>query len=291
MGGDITVQSEHGKGSAFTVRLPLQVQDPASVLPSPVPAAAGQDGRPKLLVIDDDPIVHDLMRRFIEVDGFQVVSAMSGDEGLALAREHRPAAITLDVVMPHSDGWSVLSALKADPELADIPVIMMSMMEQRDIGYTLRAAEYLTKPIDRDRLNQVLRRYRNGTAHPRVLIVDDDAGNREVLRRSMAAEGWEIDEATNGKDALGHVGASRPSVILLDLLMPEMDGFEFVAALRDTPEGRSIPVVIITARDLTVQDRDRLNGFVDAVMQKGAYSQQQLLSEVRERLTAAIATP
>jgi len=290
MGGDITVQSQLGKGSAFTINLPIEVVEQQAAPPvATVPRlATPDDGRPKVLVIDDDPVVHDLMRRFIEGEGFQVVTAASGEEGLALARTIHPNAITLDVVMPHMDGWTVLAALKADPELADIPVIMLTMMEQRDIGYTLRATDYLTKPVDRDRLSGVLAKYRNGAESPRVLIVDDDAVTREVLRRVLETEGWLIDEASDGWAAMERVEAAKPSLILLDLLMPGMDGFEFVAALRKRPDGQSIPVVIITARDLTAEDRQRLNGSVDAVMQKGAYSQEELLLDLRERLAATL---
>ena len=176
----------------------------------------------------------------------------------------------------------MLTALKGDAALADIPVIMLTIVEEREMGYALGAADYLTKPIERDRLISVLRKY--GGAGQRVLVVDDDQATRETLRRPMEAEGWLVDEAGDGQAALDRVAASRPALIILDLLMPEMDGFEFLGELRQRTEWRSIPVVVLTARDLSAQDRDRLNGRVDAVLQKASYTPNDLLAELRDRL-------
>ena len=239
-----------------------------------------------MLVIDDEAAVRDLMQRFLTREGFHVVVAAGGEEGLRRARELRPDAITLDVMMPGMDGWAVLSALKGDPSVADIPVIMLTIVDDRNLGYALGASEYLTKPIDRERLVAVLTKYRRDLP---VLVVDDDAGVRQLLRRMLEPAGYTVVEAANGREALERLREAAPGVILLDLMMPEMDGFEFVAEVRRHEALRAIPIVVITARDLSREDHERLNGYVHAILQKGAYSRDQLLTEVRELVAASVA--
>jgi signal transduction histidine kinase/DNA-binding response OmpR family regulator/HAMP domain-containing protein len=298
MGGDIGVASEPGRGSTFTIRLPAivgpttaAVAPAAPVAPDGEPTPPAPAAGPLVLAIDDDPTVHDLLRRFLQPEGYQVVSATTGEEGLRLAETLAPAAVTLDVLMPHLDGWAVLAALKANPALAEIPVIMLTIVEERNLGYTLGAADYLTKPIARDRLLGVLAKHCPEARARAVLVVDDDAATREVVRRTLASDGWTVDEAPNGRVALDRVAAERPALILLDLMMPEMDGFAFLAALRERPEGRAIPVVVLTARELSAADRQRLNGYVSAIIQKGAYSRDELLAELRERLREVVRRP
>jgi len=237
-------------------------------------------------VIDDEAAVRDLMQRFLTKEGFRVVTAAGGEEGLRRARELRPDAITLDVMMPGMDGWAVLSALKADPDVADVPVIMLTIVDDRNLGYALGASDYLTKPIERDRLVTVLKQHRRDRP---VLVVDDDAGLRQLLRRMLEPEGYAIAEAENGRVALERLRDVSPSVILLDLMMPEMDGFEFVAELRRHEAWRAIPVVVITARDLSRDDHERLNGYVQKILQKGEHGRDQLLSEVRELVATSVA--
>ncbi|MGH8678660.1 MAG: response regulator, partial [Burkholderiales bacterium] len=188
-------------------------------------------------------------------------------------------------MMPGMDGWSVLSKLMADPELADIPVIMLTIVDDKRRGYTLGASEYLTKPIDRERLIAVLTKYRRDLP---VLVVDDDAGTRSLLRRILEAEGYTVIEAENGRAALDRMGERAPGAILLDLMMPQMDGFEFLSALHEREAWRQIPVVIVTAKDLTAEDHERLNGSVIRILQKGAYAQEDLLTEVQALLAASI---
>jgi hypothetical protein len=288
MGGDISVASEPGRGSAFTIRLPANVTGPAAEQESPaVPAGEGvAAGATTILVIDDDAAIRDLMQRFLAKEGFRVVTAAGGEEGLRLARELAPAAITLDVMMPGLDGWAVLSALKADADLADIPVIMLTIVDDRNLGYALGAAEYLTKPIDRERLLAVLRRYRHDLP---VLVVDDDAELRELVRRLLEREGYTVVEAENGRAALARVEEAAPGLIVLDLMMPEMDGFEFLTELRGHESRRAIPVIVVTAKDLTAEDHRRLNGSVERILQKGAYSREALLGEVRDLVAASAA--
>jgi CheY-like chemotaxis protein len=286
MGGDITVASEAGRGSTFTVRLPAVVSDPGAPAGEEAAAPAAGAGAATVLVVDDEPAVRDLMQRFLGREGFRVVGAAGGEEGLRLARQIRPDVITLDVLMPGLDGWAVLSALKGDPALADIPVIMLTIVDDRNLGYALGATDYLIKPPDRDRLLAVLRRSQRGRP---ILVVDDDAALRALLRRSLEREGYTVVEAENGRVALRRLAESRPGLILLDLMMPEMNGFEFLAECRLHPEWRAIPVVIVTAKDVSAEDRRRLNGWVEAVLLKGAAPQDALLAEVRELVATNVA--
>jgi CheY-like chemotaxis protein len=242
-----------------------------------------------VLVIDDDPTVHDLVNRFLGKEGFKVVTASNGAEGLKLAREIHPQAITLDVMMPGMDGWNVLTQLKKEPDLAEIPVIMMTMIDNRNIGYALGAADYLLKPIDRQQLTNTLHKYQLELKSNSVLIVEDDPDIREITRRQLETENWEILEAENGLKALEILAHKIPGLIILDLMMPEMDGFEFVHELRKQPQWREIPVVVVTAKELTEEDCEQLNGYVERIFQKSCYERENLLEEVHGFLLQAIA--
>jgi CheY-like chemotaxis protein len=287
MGGDITVESEAGKGTAFTVAVPAEVREggaaPVTDETRPVAAGAGL-----ALVIDDDVAARELLQRTLVKEGFEVREATSGDEGLRLAKELQPDVITLDVMMPGMDGWAVLAKLKADPTLADIPVIMLSMLDDHKMGYALGAADYLIKPIQADRLAGVLAKYRNGSSPASVLVVEDDATTRKMLRRVLEKQDWQVDEAENGRVALQRIEKAMPELILLDLMMPEMDGFEFVTALRRNEGWRAIPVVVITSKDITAEDRARLNGNVVKILEKGAYNRDGLMAEIQTLVSARV---
>jgi CheY-like chemotaxis protein len=212
----------------------------------------------------------------------RTIVAADGDEGLRLARESKPDLIFLDVMMPRMDGWAVLTALKADPQLADIPVVMLTIVNETEMGYTLGAVEYLTKPIDRDRLTAVVGKYRPTLGQGEVLIVEDDDATRQVLRRSLVKQGWSATSAPNGRLALQAIGKGpAPSLILLDLMMPEMDGFEFLGELRKHSSWESIPVVVLTSKDLSGDERSWLTGKVERILQKGAFHRDALLHEIR----------
>jgi signal transduction histidine kinase/CheY-like chemotaxis protein len=281
LGGSITAGSELGRGSTFEVRLPQRAPEPREERALAGSERAGSGAGATVLVIDDDPAALDLVGRFLRGEGFGVITASGGEEGLRLARERRPDIITLDIVMPHVDGWAVLSELKADPALADTPVILMSMTDDRNLGYALGASEYLTKPVDWDRLGSALRRHAHEGKESLALVVDDEAQAREVLRRGLERAGWRVAEAENGRSALECMAQASPHLILLDLMMPEMDGFEFVAKLREHESWCSIPVILITAKDITPEDRKRLEGRVSRILQKGSYGREDLLAEIR----------
>jgi signal transduction histidine kinase/CheY-like chemotaxis protein len=293
MGGDVSVESTMGEGSIFTVRLPARVKRPvkeATIVPTTAAAlglttahAAPEDpsapSKGTVLVIDDDPNACELMVRSLSKEGFRVLTATEGVDGLRLAREFHPHVITLDVLMPGMDGWSVLRELKADPKLSAIPVIMITMADDRSTGYALGASDYLTKPIDRERLAASVRRYRQGSQG--VLVVEDDDDTREMMVRTLGNDGWAVRAAANGRLALDRVRESVPELILLDLMMPEMDGFEFIAHLRENEAWRSIPVVVLTAKDITPEDHLRLQGNVRKVFRKASFSRDELIEEIR----------
>jgi PAS domain S-box-containing protein len=287
MGGGISVQSEPGHGSTFTIRLPANIvgidaDDAAPVTAPRIRAAATPHAARLIVVADDDPTGREVVARFLEREGFSVALADGGREALRLVREMHPAAVTLDVIMPDLDGWTVLAAIKGDPTLADIPVILVTIVDEKNRGYLLGAAEYLVKPVDREKLIQVLRRI-CGSVCGRLLLVDDDEIVRRQMRLQLQHSGWDISDAENGRIALARLHEARPDAIILDLIMPEMDGFEFLEEMRGRAEWRDIPVVVVTSKDLTAEDRRRLNGRVERIIHKTG--RDETLHEVRGTLT------
>lgn len=277
MGGRISVVSEAGVGSTFTFYLPL------AVVPGPAPLPVGD--RPLVLVIDDDPVARDLITRALERDGLAVISGSTGEEGLRFAREMQPAAITLDVLMPGMDGWTVLGALKADPETAAIPVVLVSAVNDRSHAFSLGASDFVNKPVERPRLMAALRRYTTTPWTAPVLVVEDDDFTRETVRRMLERENIPVLEAANGKLALERIAERRPALILLDVMMPEMDGFGFMSQLGRNPDLATIPVVVMTALDLSKEDRARLGASVEHVLRKGRTTPEELVREVRRHAT------
>ena len=289
MGGTLSVTSQPQTGSTFTVSLParpLPAPAPVEAAAPAAPAPASASTAPTVLVIDDDPNTRDLMVRFLLKEGFSPHTAADGRHGLQLARQLRPALITLDVMMPEVDGWSVLGALKNDPALAAIPVITVTLTEERDRGFTLGAAEFLTKPVDFGRLSSLLREYCPSPDDRPILVVEDDEISRHLLRRNLEKEGYPVALAANGREALDVIRLRLPAVILLDLMMPEMDGFAFVQAVRERRDMKGVPIIVLTAKDLTEEDRRRLTGGVAVILQKQTLAPEDLQRELRAALAA-----
>jgi PAS domain S-box-containing protein len=302
MGGEITVDSVEGEGSTFTVKLPTRVREDNANNVDELQVDrsledtlhgdldfAGEDGA-VVVAIDDDPKVIEIISRMLAKEGIFVHGARFGEEGIALARELRPAAITLDVMMPEMDGWAVLAKLKSDPELADIPVVMLTIVDDARMGIALGAAEYLLKPIDRAQLVRTVGRFCTSSGSGRVLVVDDDENVRDVMSRSLISEGFVVDTAINGLEALKMLDVAPPDVILLDLMMPEMDGFEFVEAVQRVPEWRQLPIIVVTAMELTAADHARLHGSIQRILKKGSYTLFELEDHIRRLVRRGISS-
>ena len=300
LGGDIRVSSELGKGSTFTIELPRIAS--AVLAPSGLGGAGdsqsaansaiktdvirggkirGEAIRGTVLAIDDNPDALDLISRSLSKDGYRVIMATSGEAGLVLARSHRPDIITLDVMMPQMNGWQVLAAIKADVHLSTTPVVLLSVVENNEIAMALGATDCLTKPIDWGKLQVCLDRLLPRNDPDRILVVEDDPASSELVTRILQKDGWRIEKASNGREAFACMEASPPSLVLLDLMMPEMDGFELVARLRTHPTLSKIPVLVLTSKMLTPEDHARLNGRVLDVLSKGSTERNDLLEAVR----------
>jgi PAS domain S-box-containing protein len=301
MGGSIRVESTVGQGSDFIVMLPTRVEQQhlglekeARVEPAPsqqpshdvkveteiVETIDSLSAHNTVLVIDDEASARELLKKRLESEGCSVLLAKNGAEGLALAAKHKPALITLDVMMPGMDGWTVLRRLKADDTLKDIPVVMISMVGNRAMSYSLGAVESLQKPVDRDKLSALVKKYASSEAKT-ALVVEDDPAARATIARTLKAEHWEVQEAENGKIALEKTEKQRFAIILLDLMMPVMDGFEFLERLRSSkhPSAES-PVIIVTAMELNAEDRRRLQSNVHDVVQKSGEDVENALEEI-----------
>jgi CheY-like chemotaxis protein/two-component sensor histidine kinase len=302
MGGDITVSSEVGVGSTFTLTLPREVSEVVTangeshalpVMSAAITEPSDPEGMPvvaargTVLIIDDDPASADLVRRHLQTEGFKAVVAYSGEQGIELAQQLAPDAITLDVMMPGLDGWDVLQSIKSDPVLCSTPVVMMSVLDNRLLARSLGASGWLHKPLHKPELKQLLSAIQSsgGPEPSRLLVVEDEPANAEWLRKLLERRGWLVVHAANGHEALAEIARVRPSLILLDLMMPEMDGLQFLERLRLNPLAASIPVVVLTAKDLTPEDHRRLHGRVADVLSKGSITAVALVEQINAILS------
>jgi CheY-like chemotaxis protein/nitrogen-specific signal transduction histidine kinase len=292
LGGDVTATSRSGVGSTFVLTLPASEMQPTEALVGEATTQGRGRTQATVLVVDDEPAAQHIIGSHLAHDGFRLLYAASGQEALALAREHQPDAITLDIMMPQGDGWSVLHALKGDPELASIPVVLVTANPDRGLGFELGATAFLTKPVDRDDLIEVLRRCCAGRAHGMVLVVEDDTATCELTERTVEKLGYRAALTANGREAIAWLeGNATPVVILLDLLMPEMDGFAFLEWLRIRPESRDIPVIVVTAKELTLEERHLLSQMTQQVITKGQSGHVDLSQAIRDVLARKAPAP
>jgi signal transduction histidine kinase/CheY-like chemotaxis protein len=285
-GGEVMVQSVAGQGSTFTLRLPIEAKKSAEVPALELPRTGLPDPmRPLILVVEDNPEAAEILARHLEAGGFQMRVARTGAEALAMARDLLPVAITLDILLPEIDGWEVLTRLKADELTRNIPVVVVSVIDNPALGRALGALDYFVKPVDRNALVSRLGRYAFTTrvkhAEIRVLVVDDEAANLDLLQALLEPEGFKVLRASGGKEGIDVARAQRPQLILLDLLMPEVTGFDVVEALRADDATRSIPVMVLTSKELTAADKRALNGCVAAIFQRNSVAGSELVAWLR----------
>jgi signal transduction histidine kinase/CheY-like chemotaxis protein len=291
-GGNIRVESELGKGSRFTIDLPVEARSPhrSPGLANGTAGAARVDmNRPLVVVVEDDPVAAELLARQVERVGFRTQVAHTGAEAVAMAKEHKPAAITLDILLPDMDGWEVLTLLKRDPLTSDIPVIVVSVVDNPTLGTALGALDYFVKPVEAKELVSRLTSYSfnraAGGPKTSVLVVDDEAANRELMKLVLEPAGFTAIFAGGGREAIELARSRKPDVVMLDLLMPDVDGFDVLEALGDSEATRSIPVIVVTAKHLSADELDHLNGRVATILKRGSTGTKELLGQLRAVLS------
>jgi CheY-like chemotaxis protein len=273
-----------GVGSTFSFAVPRMAGEaPADVeLVAPAVPVAEAEASGCILVVEDDRRSADLLRVYLEDAGYGVAIARDGMEGLELARSLAPTAVVLDVLLPRLNGWDVLARLKRDPTTAGIPVVVVSMLDERGAGFALGAAEYLVKPVEHDELLRAVTRCVAPPGNGRtVVVIDDDAVDLDLVEAALVPQGWSVVRAQGGEEGVEAVRRERPSVVLLDLLMPGIDGFEVVERLRGDPLVADVPIVVLTSKDMTAADHERLSGRISLLAQKGTFRQDQLADVVR----------
>jgi CheY-like chemotaxis protein/anti-sigma regulatory factor (Ser/Thr protein kinase) len=283
-GGDVRVASSVDKGSTFTLSLPLRATI-APVTHAQPGAANGHGSGPLVLVVEDDPAAAELLTRQLVGAGYRTEIARTGVEALAKAKELQPAAITLDIILPEVDGWEVITRLKSDPATSAIPVVVVSVVDNPELGLALGAIDYFVKPVEAKeliaRLNRFDLKHSNGNGQVRVLIVDDEAANRQWLTKALEPAGFTVLPASGGREAIEMAKSLQPDLVLLDLMMPEVSGFDVVEALRADPSTRETPIMVLTATNLTEADRRHLNGRVSEILSRGSVASSDVVGLLR----------
>ena len=284
MGGRIWAKSEYGKGSCFQVAIPLR-ETPEAISPAAVYPGVLDPGRKLVLTIDDDVEAQEILRTYLKNEGYEVIQAYNAMDAMKLARKYRPFAITLDVIMPGKDGWYILQDLKNDPRTGEIPVICISILDNRQMGLSLGAIEYMVKPVSKDRLLEALRRLEKRFRIYDIMVVDDEPRNVELLAKFIGqTDHYAVRKAYGGEEALSRVGESRPDLIILDLVMPEVDGFEVIRHLKKSVDTKEIPIIIVSAKKLTREETEYLNSNIEKIIRKGDFSREDLLKDIRRTL-------
>ncbi len=298
MGGNISVESVEGQGSTFTLSLPLIVQEHIKKQEPEHPSntssyhALPSSSDKTVLIIDDNVMSSALVQNTVEKSGYHTVIAHTGIEGLKLAQECSPQLIVLDALLSDIKGWQVLAELKSNPSTAHVPIFMMSIENTGDNGYSLGASGYLIKPIEANALQRMLKKFTPHINNEQalVLLAEDDPNTRDMLERQLGKAGWRVAQANNGQAALEMLKLEVPDLVLTDLMMPEVDGFQLIDAMRQTPEWRNIPVIVLTAKDLTPNEQQHLQHRVSHVFEKGAYNREALLNELHHAINASLVT-
>ncbi len=281
MGGHIEVRSEKGVGTTFVVEIPIMEVQSSNESDSSIfrlKELQAQQGNRSILIIDDDQMTRNIIAHYLMQAGMSIELTSNGEDGIKLAKRLKPAAIILDIFMPSMDGWQVLQALKEDPELADIPVILATVDDLKQRGFALGASDYLHKPIKREMLIKTVKKYNPTSDHIDILVVEDNDQMRDTIKALINVGNISIREAANGREALNLIAYSAPDLILLDLMMPEMNGFELVENLKSNDQWKGIPIIVISAIDLTNSDRQKLSGTVKQFIQKTKINRKQLLA-------------
>ena len=288
-GGDVRVESEPGKGSMFTIHMPLQVVTQGRVvepMDSVLVRSVGNAAAPLVLVVEDDPPAAELLSRQLEKAGFRAEILRSGADVVARARKSKPAAITLDILLPGLDGWEVLNRLKHDEVTSSIPVIVISVVDNPELGMALGAVDYFVKPVPAEELVTRLRRFNfGGSPKTRVLVVDDERANRDWLTEILEPAGFGVIPAVGGREAIELAHTKKPDLVLLDLLMPDVSGFDVVEALRSDKATFALPIMVLTAKELSDSDKRQLNGRVSSILQRGSTGATELVSHLRQVIT------
>jgi signal transduction histidine kinase/DNA-binding response OmpR family regulator len=289
-GGDVRLESDAGKGSVFTITLPLTVRKaPVAARPTITERKPVADSRPLVLVVEDDPAAAELLIRQIDRAGFRTQVARTGNQALAEARTQKPAAITLDILLPDLDGWEVLNRLKQDGATSNIPVVVVSVVDNPELGMALGALDYFVKPVSANELMSRLAKFKLGPDRANVLVVDDEQPNRDWLRRILEPAGFSVTLASGGQEAIDFARTNPPDLVMLDLMMPHVTGFDVVEALRAEESTRQVPIMVLTAKTLTDSDIRQLNGHVSTILRRGSTGAADLLSLLKQVVSTGTA--